>query len=406
MNKKARTLLQQVLLQHLEQDISQVPEEQEIRKQHSFSEEFEENMEKLASEQDRVIKMEKKNKLKTRRGLFLKVAAACLGVAVIFGAVALSSIRMGASKEYAGSYDTAAAADSGAGGLYNGSEYKAEASMEMEAADTPAEEYAVSDEVAPEEGSYSESMDSTTVKNGQKLIYTIRMEMETTAYDTLVSDIRAKVETLGGYIESSETSGNEERHNRSSYLTVRIPAEKRNELTETVKTEANVYYSSERAEDVTLEYVDTQSRIDSLRTEQQTLMELLERAENIDTVLAIQNQLTEVRYQLESYESRLKVLENQVTYSTFYLNIFEVQRVTVPEESSFLTKLQERFISSLQALGEGGENILLFILGDFPILLVTVIVAAAVFLLIRKIIGNMKRKKKMPENEPDKRDNE
>ena len=37
MKKKARTLLQQVLLEHLEQEIPQVPEEQEIRKQHSFS---------------------------------------------------------------------------------------------------------------------------------------------------------------------------------------------------------------------------------------------------------------------------------------------------------------------------------------------------------------------------------
>ena len=48
MKKKARTLLQQVLLQHLEQEISQIPEEQEIRKQHSFSNEFAENMNDIA----------------------------------------------------------------------------------------------------------------------------------------------------------------------------------------------------------------------------------------------------------------------------------------------------------------------------------------------------------------------
>ena len=408
MNKKARTLLQQVLLQHLEQEISQVPEEQEIRKQHSFSEEFVQNMEKLTSEQDRVINMEKKKKIKSRRRLFLQVAAACLALVVVFGAgtAALSMIRMGSSNGDSESYDMAAATDSGAGGIYNGNEYKAEASTEMEAAEAPAEDYMASEEMVPEEGASSEISDSAAMKTGQKLIYTIHMEMETTAYDTLVSDIRAKVDALGGYIESSETSGSEERQNRSVSLTVRIPAENRNELTETVKTEANVTYSYERAEDVTLEYVDTQSRIDSLRTEQQTLMELLERAEDIDTVLAIQNQLTEVRYQLESYESRLKVLENQVTYSTFYLNIYEVQRVTVPEESSFLTKLQERFVSSLHALGEGGENFLLFILGDFPILLVTAIIVAAAVLLVRKMIRKINRKKKMPEKEPEKRENE
>lgn len=388
MKKKARTLLQQVLLQHLEQELSQVPEEQEIRKQHSFSETFTENMEKLASEQDRVIRMEKKNRQKTRRRLFLQAAAACLAIVALFGAgaAALSTIRMGSSKGSAASYDTAAATDSGAGGIYNGEEYKEEASMEMEAAEAPAEDYAASEEAAAEEGASSEISDSAAMKTGQKLIYTIHMEVETTEYDTLMADVRAKVDTLGGYIENSEISGDAERNNRSASLTIRIPAEKRNELTETVKTKANVTYSSESARDVTLEYVDTQSRIDSLRTEQKTLMELLEKAEDIDTVLAIQNQLTQVRYELQSYESQLKVMENQVTYSTFYVNIYEVQRVTVPEESSFFTKLKERFVNSLYSLGEGFQSFLLFVLGDFPILLVAAVVIVVIVVVVRKII--------------------
>lgn len=394
MKKKARTLLQQVLLQHLEQELSQVPEEQEIRKQHSFSNEFAESMEKLTKEQDRVIRMEKKNKQKTRRRLFLQVAAACLAIVILFGAgaAALSTVRMGSSKGAAESYDTAASTDSGAGGIYNGSEYKEEASMEMEAAEAPAEGYAASEDTAAKEEVSSEISDSAAMKTGQKLIYTIHMEMETTEYDTLLADIRAKVDTLGGYIENSEISGSEERNNRSASLTIRIPAEKRNELTETVKTEANVTYSSESARDVTLEYVDTQSRIDSLRTEQKTLLELLEKAEDIDTVLAIQNQLTEVRYELQSYESQLKVMENQVTYSTFYVNIYEVQRVTVPEESSFITKLQERFVNSLDALGEGFQSFLLFVLGDFPILLAAAIAIVVIVLVVRKIIRIRKKK--------------
>ena len=388
MKKKARTLLQQVLLEHLEQEISQVPEEQEIRKQHSFSDEFVESMEKLTSEQDRVIRMEKKNKQKTRRRLFLQLAAACLAIVVLFGAGAalLSTVRMGSSKGSAESYDTAASTDSGAGGIYDNSEYKEEASMEMEAAEAPAEDYAASEEAAAEEGASSEISDSAAMKTGQKLIYTIHMEVETTEYDTLMADVRAKVDTLGGYIENSEISGDAERNNRSASLTIRIPAEKRNELTETVKTKANVTYSSESARDVTLEYVDTQSRIDSLRTEQKTLMELLEKAEDIDTVLAIQNQLTQVRYELQSYESQLKVMENQVTYSTFYVNIYEVQRVTVPEESSFFTKLKERFVNSLYSLGEGFQSFLLFVLGDFPILLVAAVVIVVIVVVVRKII--------------------
>lgn len=391
MKNKARSLLQQVLLQHLEQELSQVPEEQEIRKQHSFSEPFLQNMEKLVSEQDRVISMEKKEK--SRRRLFLQMTAACLAVVVVMfgaGTLLLSGIRMGSSEPM----ESAKATDSSysmVGGIYDGGTDTEAAPAEMAEA-----EYAASEEAVSEEGA-ADIFDTAAVKNDQKLIYTIRMEVETTEYETLLADIRAKIDTLGGYTESSEISGDADRHNRSASLTIRIPAENRNELTETVKTEASVTYSSESAEDVTLEYVDTQSRIDALRTEQKTLMELLEKAEDIDTVLAIQNQLTQVRYELQSYESRLKVMENQVTYSTFYLNIYEVQRVTVPEESGFFTRLQERFVNSLNVLGEGFQNFLLFVLGNFPLLLTAVAVIAVIALVVRKIV---RKKKKTPLDHP------
>lgn len=395
MRKEARTLLKEVLLQHLEQEVSQVPAKQEIRKQHSFSEKFEQNMDKLINEQDRVISMEKKKKIKSHRRLFMQVAAACLAIVVVFGGgyAALSSWRAGSSQSYGsadsknsysgGAYDTAMAQD-----VMTEERETEEAAEEPAEMETPAG--GISESASITESGAEDISDTSAAKAEQKLIYTIHMNLETTEYDALLTSIRAKVDELGGYIQSSEVIGTEERNNRSISMTIRISAEKRNELTETVKTEASVTYSSETAQDVTLEYVDTQARITSLRTEQKTLLGLLEKAEDINTVLAIQNQLTEVRYQLESYESQLKMLDNKVNYSTFYLSIDEVQRVTLPEEGSFFTKLQERFTNSLYALGEGAQSFLLFVLGDFPILLVTALVIAVLILLIRKVI----RKKK------------
>lgn len=121
-------------------------------------------------------------------------------------------------------------------------------------------------------------------------------------------------------------------------------------------------------------------------------MGLLGKAEDIDTVLAIQNQLTQVRYELQSYESQLKVMENQISYSTFYITVSEVQRVTVPEESSFGAKLQERFAGSLDALGEGFQGFFLFLLGDFPILLTVAVIVAVVALAVRYIIRRRRKK--------------
>lgn len=61
-------------------------------------------------------------------------------------------------------------------------------------------------------------------------------------------------------------------------------------------------YDSKTTEDVTLEYVDTESHLKALKTEEETLLALLEKAEKLSDVFEIQEELTNVRYQIESYE--------------------------------------------------------------------------------------------------------
>ena len=46
------------------------------------------------------------------------------------------------------------------------------------------------------------------VNTEQKLIKTVNMSAETTEFDTLVADVRAKTESAGGYVENSDIGGN------------------------------------------------------------------------------------------------------------------------------------------------------------------------------------------------------
>ena len=79
---------------------------------------------------------------------------------------------------------------------------------------------------------------------------------------------------------------------------------------------------------MTLDYVDVESRKKMLETEQQRLLELLETAESLDDILTIESRLTEVQYELDSKESQLRTYDNQIDYSTVYLDIDEVVRYT------------------------------------------------------------------------------
>jgi hypothetical protein len=71
---------------------------------------------------------------------------------------------------------------------------------------------------------------------------------------------------------------------------------------------------SETVQDVTNSYVDTQSRLKNLRTEQERLQVLMGRAQTLSEIITIEQRLTEVEGQIESTQAQLNTLTSQVTF--------------------------------------------------------------------------------------------
>ena len=211
-----------------------------------------------------------------------------------------------------------------------------------------------------------------------------------------MSGIQTKVQELGGYIEqSSLDSGSAyySSYNRYSNMTVRIPSDKLDGFINEVKETANVTYISESTEDITLRYVDVESRKIALETERDRLLELLEKAETVEDIITIEGRLSEVRYQLESYTSQLRTMDNQVDYSTVHINIHEVQRETNVEPKTFWEEVKEEFGDTLYDLGRGLRNFTIWFLGSSPVIVLWVVIIA-VIVLILKVLGKKKRLKK------------
>ena len=95
-------------------------------------------------------------------------------------------------------------------------------------------------------------------------------------------------------------------------MTARIPAKRLDEFVQRVGEQSNITNKEERVEDVTLQYVDLESRKKALATEQDRLLELLEKAESVEDIISIEARLSDVRYELESMESQLRTLNNQI----------------------------------------------------------------------------------------------
>src|SRR5262249_47195118 len=74
-------------------------------------------------------------------------------------------------------------------------------------------------------------------------------------------------------------------------------------------------------QDVSNEYVDLQSRLVNLRTEQQRLLGLLAHASSLSDTLAIEDRLTQVEGEIEQIEGRQSQLNGQLSYYTVIINL-------------------------------------------------------------------------------------
>jgi hypothetical protein len=74
-------------------------------------------------------------------------------------------------------------------------------------------------------------------------------------------------------------------------------------------------------EDVTEEYVDLQSRERNLLAAEQTLLQLYDRADDVQDALSIQRELTDVRGEIEQVQGRIQYLKQRSDFAQISLSI-------------------------------------------------------------------------------------
>lgn len=237
----------------------------------------------------------------------------------------------------------------------------------------------------------SEDSESADPETDSKIIRTVYLTMETLDFDKLTGTIRSQAAAYNGYVESSSISNNSyySSDTRYGYFVVRIPADQADSFMKSLGDQGTVVSQSENMEDVTLQYVDTEGHIKVLRSEQERLLELLEQAETVDEILQIEEHLTNVRYELESYESKLNILDHQIDYTTITIDVNEVQQITTPEEATMWQKMKDGFKDSVSGIGNGIQTLIIFMVAKIPYIL---ILAAVITLLVVSVKKHKKKK--------------
>lgn len=280
----------------------------------------------------------------------------------------------------------------GCGGAYDGSYSEFNGQNPNSYTSTASDSYYdygldMAPEAATEEAYESSKNQAADALSQRKLIRTVNMEVETKEFDQLMNTLERQVQSIGGYIENMESyngsSYNGNRSNRYANLTLRIPKNELDGFLELVSDVGNVVRRNESVEDVTLSYVDLESHRNALRTEQERLLALLEQAETLEDILTIEDRLSNVRYQLESMESRLRTMDNQVDYSTVYLKVSEVQELTPVVEQTVWERITEGFSDSLENIRVIALEILIRFAVNTPYLVLLAVIAAVVLICVR-----------------------
>ena len=208
------------------------------------------------------------------------------------------------------------------------------------------------------------------------IIQSRNINIEIVNYDEAESDLKQKAIEWGGYIENESTSKqgyNLENDLKNGSLIIRIPNEKFEEMMALLKGYGNVIYDNVYAQDVTKEYRDTAQEVENFKLTEERFRELLKTASDMKDVLAIENELTRIRSQINQYERQLKDWEVLVDLSSISVDIREVNSlkpVIEPIDDSLFGKAKAEFIQTINGLRFLLENVFIWTVANSPILII------------------------------------
>jgi hypothetical protein len=230
-----------------------------------------------------------------------------------------------------------------------------------------------------EDGSYAPSE--------QKLIRTAQISLDVKDMDDALVQVRQITGTAGGFVSQSSVSGSDD--NRRAHFTLRVPARTMDQVLDDIEAIGKRTYRETGDQDVTLHYVDLDARIRNAQLQEERLLEILEKAETIEDILRLEQELARVRGQLESMTAEFRYLSDRVDYATISVSLRETHTASSSITASGLKGVWQRgvagLVNSVNAMLTGLGSFLVFALTALPHLVFLAVAGLATVVILKKI---------------------
>jgi hypothetical protein len=214
-----------------------------------------------------------------------------------------------------------------------------------------------------------------------KLIRTVKLSYKTTEnnIESVLADLVQRAKELNGYAQNNEIT----QYNQSveGELTLRVPNERTDELLDYLSGTGLLLKSkNDTQEDVTLSWSELDTRIRVLESQKEKYLSYIDSADTIDEILKVDAQLQDVLLQLETNESKMKVLNDKIDYATVKITVEYTGKMaeTVESREGFFTRLGQQLSSSWDDM----QDAFIFLVGILISLVVPCLAIIGLILLV------------------------
>ncbi len=229
----------------------------------------------------------------------------------------------------------------------------------------------------------------------------LRFVIRTGSLELIIVDARKSAEEIGqlataagGIISESQLyevgSGQ-----YAAELSLRIPESRFDSFIAQLEELGEATDIRKASEDVTLTYLDLETRIKNLKAEEERLREILTEAKTVEDILKVEQELFRVRGESEAMTAQFTHLQDQVAFSTIRIFLREKpsagQSISQKPFANLGERLKEAFFQSINFISSATAFILVALTALLPVLVIVALIIVAVVALRRAL-----RRRKSP----------
>lgn len=319
----------------------------------------------------------------TGRPLWRAIVPACAALVLVVGSLWAGTLDLGGGVsseknaatgvEYADSASTTS--------------YSAPNAMMVRTADTATYDLYVAEESGATAGGAATADSGATAATGQKLVRTVSLTLRTTAFDNDLESVQALLEGLGGYVENLYQYGDvESGDTRTASLSVRVPSESLDAFLAGMEGVGRVVDRSESVTDMTVQYTDNQTRLETLYAKRERLNQLMAQAQEVSDLIELETAIADTQYEIERYETSQRDIDRRVDMSAVNVTLLEESpaQSAAAEDIGLGERLGAALRASLRWLGGFLRNMLVFVTMILPVAVPVATIAAVVWLVVRR----------------------